>query len=123
MNNMNGFTMPMFFNVTGYVYFIQMDRIGAIKIGYTTDVEKRIASLQTASPYKLYLLCVFPANEEIERQLHYCFRDVRLEGEWFLPHPFLLKELDLIINLNKKHGFKKPNPEFDIHDNRLLAIN
>lgn len=118
---MRGFAKPMFFNATGYVYFVQMERIGPIKIGYTTNITKRLCSLQTASPYKLNILCLFPANEEIETELHSCFRDVQLEGEWFLPHPFLLKEIDNLLMLNKRHGFEKPNTEVDLIDNRLCV--
>jgi hypothetical protein len=57
---------------------------GHIKIGRTSDVEKRIANLQCASPYRLELVCV--ADGDIEKRAHEhleregCHRGV---GEWF----------------------------------------
>lgn len=90
-------------DATGFVYFVQMDRIGPIKIGFTKNIEKRLISLQTASPYPLRLLCHYGADETHEKEWHSEFDRLRLEGEWFLPHPKLLKEIDLQIAANRKH--------------------
>lgn len=81
---------------SGFIYFIQMDRIGPIKIGFTTDIKNRLLQLQTANPYPLNLLLYYPGEIEDEKEIHAGFREMRLEGEWFLPHPFILKEIRLI---------------------------
>lgn len=102
--------------LTGYIYFIQMDRIGPIKIGFTKDIGKRLVGLQTGSPYPLNLLCLFPGIEEDEKEIHNCYYPLRLEGEWFLPHPLILKDINRLIETNKKHGFIEPIPEYDFHE-------
>lgn len=101
---MRGVGRPMYWDhePEGYVYFIQMDRIGPIKIGFAKDVGKRILSLQTSSPYPLKLLCYYKADQEHELDWHSAFKEIRLKGEWFLPHPFLLKEIRLQIETDKK---------------------
>ena len=46
----------IFENRTGYIYFIQMDYIGPIKIGIAKDLKTRLNHLQSANPYPLRLL-------------------------------------------------------------------
>lgn len=72
-------------NVTGFVYFIQMDRIGPIKIGFATNVFRRLAHLQTASPYQLNLLAYFAGTREDENMTQNCLRESNIRGEWFHP--------------------------------------
>lgn len=116
---MRGFARPIFANLTGYIYFIQMDRIGPIKIGFTKDIGKRLISLQTANPYPLNLLCVFPGNEEMEKDIHQGFNEMRMEGEWFLPHKFILSEIQEQNRVNTRKCFRIPRPEIDLHDESL----
>lgn len=56
------------------------------KIGKSNDPQGRLASLQTASPYKLKLLHVFKADNAsaAEETLHHNFHNVRQNGEWFM---------------------------------------
>ena len=103
MNN-HGVAREMFCEMTGYVYFVQVDRIGPIKIGFSKDVGNRLISLQTSNAYPLRLLCCYPSNETHEKEWHSAFHDMRLEGEWFLPHPLLLREINDQIGINIKHG-------------------
>lgn len=121
---MRHYDVPMLLTVTGYVYFIQMDRIGPIKIGYSKDVKSRLFELQTANPYPLNLLVFFPANIEIERGIHSCYREMRLEGEWFLPHPIILKDIENIKEMNKRNGFATPDPkkDFGTEDERFKRL-
>lgn len=73
------------------VYFLQVGVDGPIKIGFTADVESRVATLQTASPFPLRLLGRVPGDEERERAIHLEFAHLRLRGEWFSPAPELLE--------------------------------
>lgn len=68
----------------GYVYLVQA-ATGEFKIGISTNVQTRIAQLQTASPVPLTLLHYFPAKNarEVERELHNRFRAGRVRNEWF----------------------------------------
>jgi hypothetical protein len=78
----------------GYVYFIQSERGGPIKIGYTTNLERRIMALQTAQPYPLKLLLVIHGGVEEENKLHKKFNSLRLCGEWFSPDEKLLQYIE-----------------------------
>ena len=56
-----------------------------IKIGITTDLRKRLASLSTASPSKIIAAGFIPASDPIglEAVFHKTFKASRLDGEWF----------------------------------------
>ena len=113
---MKGWGRPMFEVITGYIYFIQMGDVGPIKIGFTKDIGKRILSLQTSIPYPLKLLCFFPGNEDMEKKIHSCLPEIRIEGEWFLPHPLLLREIEGEKWSNKIENFYEADPEYDFGD-------
>ncbi len=69
------------------IYFVQAALIGRIKIGYCRrgGLDKRIATLQTASPVPLTLLATVSGTREREAALHARFAECRAHGEWFDP--------------------------------------
>jgi hypothetical protein len=69
----------------GFIYFIRSHRMGAIKIGFATDVEKRMRSLKTAIAGDIELLGTVAGNVDDERALHDRFSAYRISGEWFEP--------------------------------------
>lgn len=84
-----------------YVYFIQSGKKGPIKIGKAKNIEKRMASLQTANAYKLHLVALIRCETcrhalALESKLHGLFKDQRLHGEWFRPN----------INFKRAMGLK-----------------
>ena len=91
---------------TDYVYIIRMGQTKFYKIGKTNDPQGRLASLQTASPYKLKLLHVFQADNAsaAEEALHAKFHSSRLEGEWF---KLTDDERKILLSVEKyqNHGF------------------
>lgn len=70
---------------TDYVYLIRMGRKLIFKIGKSNAPQGRLASLQTASPFKLKMVHLFKADNAsaAEETLHRYFHDKRMEGEWF----------------------------------------
>ena len=68
-----------------HLYVIQSHVTGAVKIGRSSDPERRLLSLQTGSPHRLRLLASYEGRGEEERNLHRLLRRFRLkqEGEWF----------------------------------------
>lgn len=78
------------------IYFMQGVDGGPIKIGQSTDPEKRLISVQNGNPVKLQLTRVVPGIEADERWLHDLFQDFRLNGEWFKPHPLIARIADAI---------------------------
>lgn len=69
-----------------HLYFMQMDRTGAVKIGRSGNVERRRSEVQTGCPYKVRILLVLLDKGRIERSLHRRlarFRTAGFDGEWF----------------------------------------
>lgn len=77
----------------GYVYFIQGQCGGAIKIGYSVNPEKRLKELQTGYPDTLVMLLMIPGSEATERALHRQFEASRLKGEWFRPDACIIEKI------------------------------
>jgi len=73
--------------VGGYVYFIQGAVGGPIKIGWSQDVDKRVAELQTGNPEPLSVINMIPGTKNDERRLHDLLGHLRISGEWFMDHP------------------------------------
>lgn len=55
-----------------------------IKIGHTTDLERRMGELQCGSALFLELLLAIPGEVEDERAVHAKFKHLRVRGEWFI---------------------------------------
>jgi predicted GIY-YIG superfamily endonuclease len=100
------------------IYFIQEEPDGAIKIGQTSNISKRLASLQTGGARQLKVLHSFEVSDERanqeEKHIHHCFRNRRMRGEWFSPCPYMYDYIDYI----KKNGYfvtweEKIQEEFD----------
>lgn len=75
-----------------YVYFIQAETLGLIKIGCAVDPSDRLYTLQCGSPDQLKLLAVIrdPNAYDREKGLHHHFRAHQSHGEWFRPAPEVL---------------------------------
>ena len=78
----------------GFVYFVQGESGGPIKIGYTANVSNRIKELQTGYPDALKLLLAIPGNINNEQVLHSKLKEYRLHGEWFKPVPAVLNVME-----------------------------
>lgn len=74
----------------GWIYFLQAEDLGTIKIGYATTVSQRVADIRGASPVWLEFLGAFPGCMNEEAILHKYFAEDRMHGEWFRPAPVLL---------------------------------
>jgi hypothetical protein len=67
--------------VPGGVYVVGF--AGFVKIGWSTNLEKRIATIQQGVPDKLTIYGLFEGGIPEERFLHRRFREHRIRGEWF----------------------------------------
>lgn len=82
-----------------YVYFIQADEDGPIKIGFTADdPKKRLNQLQTGNPATLKLLGAIKGSIAREREFHADLAEWRLQGEWFQPHPTVLTAVQTALD-------------------------
>lgn len=74
---------------TTFIYFIQAEGGGLIKIGRAVDPENRLKLLQCGSPVVLRLCSYHLATNDMEGRLHSLFADYRRHGEWFQACPAL----------------------------------
>jgi len=66
-----------------WIYFVGNRDLGIVKIGYTTKLKRRMASLRTGSPVPIKLFAVIFADASLETRLHEHFKSSRKHGEWF----------------------------------------
>ena len=93
-----------------YVYFIQGESGGLIKIGIAADPLVRLYNMQSGCPVRLVILgCILGGRAE-ERKLHARFTDERRHFEWFEPTERLLS---FINDLLRDAGV--PREEYEAH--------
>lgn len=80
-----------------YVYIVEMETTGYIKIGVASNIQKRLSSMQSSSPFKMLLLgCIKKEDAyKYEAKVHEKYKQFRVRGEWFIKEH---------ININKVLG-------------------
>lgn len=78
------------------VYFVRESGTGAIKIGTSKQLSKRLTELSRILPYAIDLLATIDGGREAEWTLHNRFRHARIRGEWFRPVPELLAHIETL---------------------------
>ena len=113
----------IFANKEYYMYFIQVENSGPIKIGISKDVKKRMGDLQVANPFRLKLLYFTPCCKEDEDSLHRILmkRKLNVRGEWFWPDEIIFQYIKGFKEIDKREGFDWENhkPEEDLIDMRI----
>lgn len=67
----------------GLVYFLaNMDK-STVKIGFTTNLKKRVAVLQTGNHDRLEVCAFISAPQVVERLLQQSLEPFRIRNEWF----------------------------------------
>jgi hypothetical protein len=115
-----------------YIYLIKEEN-GRIKIGYSNDVESRLNSLKSSSPYDMEILysARIPTAREVEATLHRLFGNKRKRGEWFdlddrdvAEIRSLLKDLDKLVTDIPTEVLTAEEVHFDkVTDIQKIAIN
>jgi hypothetical protein len=87
------------------VYAIQSVNLKTVKIGFSTDVNQRLDSLQGGSPDELKVIGCWLGDVTDEKKIHSRFADCRLHREWFRPTDELLS---LVAALNQAKASEVP---------------
>ncbi len=74
----------------GVIYFAVRASDGAIKIGWTGDVLRRVRELRRDEGCSVELAACLPGAKPDELRLHATFAADRLGGEWFRASPDLV---------------------------------
>lgn len=84
-----------------YTYFVCQGDF--VKIGATSNPERRINGLQTGFPDPLEVLVVVHSNVISESQGHLRFAHLRASGEWFRAEPELLDFIETLKSEQAAH--------------------
>lgn len=76
------------------VYFIEMNEF--IKIGYSSNLERRIENLALGHPYEIRLLHDIEGSFDLETDLHRRFAHIHVRGEWFRKEQELLDYIEIL---------------------------
>ena len=69
---------------TTNIYFIQSVLGGPVKVGLAANIETRLKTFQTGSPFPLRIVkSITGVKRQTEQELHRKFAKYRLHGEWF----------------------------------------
>lgn len=71
------------YDTPDFVYFVQEEDGGAVKIGRAFDPVKRLAQLQCGNPRRLKIRALLLGSPELEKGLHRLWRAAAVGGEWF----------------------------------------
>lgn len=80
----------------GIVYLIRPQSSQFYKIGYTTNLDKRISQLQTGSGKPLMVVKSWAGNPGLEQALHRKMSKYKAQGEWFRLPKVILRQLELL---------------------------
>ena len=92
------------------LYIMQMAVTGEIKVGRSSDPERRLRHLQTGCPHPLRIILVVPGAGRIEKNIHRLmdYRQTRRNGEWFSAEALneLPAELYGLLDLDQRDWWK-----------------
>jgi hypothetical protein len=81
-------------NVNDFIYFMQGENGGSIRIGYSINPSKTLISLEKGYPDKLKILLVIPESCEKAIQLQNKFEHLKLKGGWYKPDKEIFDEIE-----------------------------
>lgn len=90
-----------------WIYFIKC--LDKIKIGYTTNIARRMKELKTGNGEKLELIYKIQGDKYLERVYQHKYQDYHISGEWFEAEPIIrmIEQRKRDIKEQKKLGLIK----------------
>ena len=73
------------------VYFLQAEGGGAVKIGTSLRLSSRLKTLGKEQGLALQVLGITKGERRREKELHWRFAHLRIQGEWFQPGAELMR--------------------------------
>ena len=89
----------------GYIYIIKEGGSSYYKIGVSkSSTYARLKILQVGNPRKLEVILETAVSNylELENELHKYYKDLNINGEWFILNEVLLKEIIKKIKAREK---------------------
>lgn len=69
--------------MSGTVYFLADADYQFMKVGFSRNVQRRLAQIQDGGPLQLFVVDEFPGSVNDERAVHDLLKEYRIRGEWF----------------------------------------
>lgn len=85
------------------------DDTGYVKVGMTSDVERRVRQLRTSLPFTLEVVAVLGNGKAIEAEMKSLLSPWQTRGEWFHPRP----ELNEFLATKRRHNLVLERVEVD----------
>ena len=87
-------------DTSGFIYLVHITGSNFYKIGYTKNIIKRLATLQTANALELVIIeRFFSLNANyLEMQIHKHYESQRVRGEWFQFSKKQVKDFVSVLN-------------------------
>lgn len=98
------------------IYFIKCE--GFVKIGYSDNINKRLAKFRCENPFELTLINQMVGDRSIELDLHYYFKDYHHRGDWF----FIRDDMYTIKKVPTFHSNEKKIKIFLRHEQASEAL-
>ncbi|MER5200520.1 GIY-YIG nuclease family protein [Streptomyces sp. NPDC002755] len=91
-----------------HVYLVGSFNSPLVKIGRSSNVPRRLASIQSMSPLPLVVLHTYLGGSELEAALHRRFQDRRAHGEWFVINGDPVDVVSTAVNQIKSEMARSP---------------
>ena len=102
--------------MTSYIYFIQANGDGPIKIGTTRyNPTRRMVKIQCDCPWPVRLLGAIEGTVSQEKQIHEVLDRYRTQGEWFEPNSIVLAAIETALNSGRRAVFCNAVPVEHLH--------
>jgi hypothetical protein len=75
------------FNRVSFVYAAQRESDGAVKVGWSSDVMRRVQEMRRYCKSAVQLVLCLPGNKGDELRIHDALAPARLAGEWYVATP------------------------------------
>lgn len=106
----------------GAVYFLKMNKVDAVKIGYSnqSDVFGRVTEIKTYCPYGAELIGFISSYDafRLEKEIHERFKAFRLKGEWF---DVSIEQCKKLIDFYTTVQESNERQEFEINYAKMLS--
>lgn len=86
---------------TGYVYFLLHETTQFCKVGYSSEIHKRIRTLKVSTPGRMRLIGAVKGSYDLERNIHEELEQFRVPGhkEWFFFSDYVKKYVENLVKL------------------------
>lgn len=91
----------------GFVYFLQPQAGGLIKVGTATDPKQRVRCIAAMSPLPLKVLRLIYGGAKSEHLIHHYYEDERQHGEWFTPSDRLVRWIAALEDVRLEEGLTR----------------